>query len=139
MSEKKVIEQDDRYAVQVEHTDDSVILMQGNDLYANGIGINKPKATEVAKAIDPEYQKVIDERDGLKEQHHNDIILAKQSVKQIELIEQRNAKLVEALESQRMSLVIMREMIDNPVILSTISIRLSEIDQALQNTKNIEG
>lgn len=60
--------------------------------------IENETRTEVAKAICPKYQQVEDERDGLKEQHKNDILLAQQAVKQISELEDRNAKLLEALK-----------------------------------------
>ena len=89
--------------------------------------IDNPSAIElttVAKAICPEYQKVIDQNVNLQ----SDLSAWENRAKEAE---QRNAKLVEALEK-------VKDMLESPKLIDGRVLR-HIVNQALHNTKKIEG
>ena len=119
---KKVIEQknDIDIIVDPDHAEGRVYV-------ASLIGpayIEKENATTVAKAICPEYQKVIDELEFLRAEHPVNIAIRNEN----KTLKDQNAKLVEAL----------REIKSIGGFDSTGKIGRA-INQALQNNKKIEG
>ena len=98
---KKVIEQYDSSKIEIQpYGNDFILVMQDEDT----VSVANSSCTTVAKAICPEYQKVIDQNAELKNKHH-------------------------------MFIGAVSEFLTTEVIMKI----LTEINQALQNTKNIEG
>lgn len=93
------------------------------------VDIHKSKATTVAKAICPEYQKVIDQNKFLEVENDRLTKVYQKAVNKTHELNAQNAKLVEALEGLVNS---------NPIHEGYHEKKLKAIE-ALQNTKNIEG
>lgn len=92
---RKAIEQEHKYgSIEVESfTPENLTLTQINDFTCDEVVVSKSKATTVAKAIDPEYQKVIDELEFLRAEHPVNIAIRNENKN----LKDQNAKLVEAL------------------------------------------
>ncbi len=113
---RKAIEQEHKYgSIEVESfTPENLTLTQINDFTFDEVVVSKSKATTVAKAIDPEYQNVIDQ----------------------------NAKLVEALEEAKKDMEWMWENLSKTHTSDHFNIpanAINAIELALQNNKKIEG
>ncbi len=89
---KKVIKQTYQTNIDIESfTADNITISQHGTMTSDEVVIEKSKATEVAKAIDENYQKVEDERDYFQN-------LAGEIAIEENNLKQENAKLVEALD-----------------------------------------
>lgn len=111
---KKVIEQKYYKSFEIDSTEKDIIqIWQQDGSESNLVMIEKELCTTVAKAIDPEYQKVIDQNDKLVEALE-------------ELVELKRMK---HLDGEHPSEEYLRRK----------PIAWNNAYQALQNTKNIEG
>ena len=96
METKKVIEQGDEYDITINIQEGHVSLSQTDDLSTDVVIIRPAYTTEVAKAICPKYQETEDENKILKNQIE---LIFKNANNKIESLEQKNAKLLEALKN----------------------------------------
>ena len=96
--------------------------------------IDNPSARElttVAKAICPEYQKVIDHNKFLEVENSRLTKVYQKAVNKTHEVNAHNAKLVEALEK-------VKDMLESPKLIDGRVLR-HIVNEALQNNKNIEG
>ncbi len=124
METKKVIEQETVKGIEVHKLECLTVVYQFGKA---PIDIEESKATEVAKAIDPEYQKVIDELEFLRAEHPVNIAIRNENKN----LKDQNAKLVEALSK-------VKDILESPKLIDGRVLRYI-VNEALQNTKNIEG
>lgn len=131
--EKKVIEQENtKSGVAICHFDKIITLHSGQDLSENHsvFVINKDEATEVAKAIDPEYQRI--EQDLKIYQAGSKIV-----GKELNELKVKNAKLVEALKECQVTIseIKSEDSEYNSKVFELYRRNNLLIIQALQNTK----
>lgn len=96
MAMKKVIEQGDEYDITINIQEGYISLSQTDDLSTDVVIIRPAYTTEAAKAICPKYQETEDENKILKNQIE---LIFKNANNKIESLEQKNAKLLEALKN----------------------------------------
>lgn len=151
---KKVIEQEHKYgSIEVESfTPKNLTLTQITDFTYDEVVVSKSKATTVAKAICPEYQKVIDRVIDLAEQVDSLSIQVEELKKsskewcdkamekhnELRKIKHQNAKLVEALDGLVFAMTEDNKHYEID-LLKYFETPLKQAIEALQNTKNIEG
>ncbi len=148
MSKKKVIEQEDsgrpNIVIQRNQNNGSYLLKsRGDDGIIDMIVILSENSTTVAKAIDPEYQKVIDHYEFAKRNNIETGKFIKSLKDQVKDLQEQNkyyikltAKLVKEFYKIYKELDRRENLSDFSIPTETVRILL---DEALQNTKNIEG
>lgn len=132
---KKVIEQEHKYgSIEVESfTPENLTLTQINDFTCDEVVVSKSKATTVAKAIDPDYQKVIDEVEFLRAERPVNIAIRNEN----KTLKDQNAKLVEALEKVKKDMEWMWENLSKPHTSDHFNIPANAINsiEEILNTK----
>ncbi len=127
---KKVIEQP-LYNITIIYKNNNSLCIEWLN---ESIPVISENRTTVAKAICPEYQKVEDERDAL-------LVALQNQNERVKGLEQKNAKLVEALEGLLEGVEVFCKTIPAKMTSEAIHLWTKRRDgiEALQNTKNIEG
>lgn len=125
---KKVIKQKYYKPFEIDSTEKDIIqIWQQDGSESNLLMIEKELCTTAAKAICPEYQKVIDEVEFLRAEHPVNIAIRNENKN----LKDQNAKLVEALEK-------VKDMLESPKLIDGRVLR-HIVNEALQNNKKIEG